>query len=91
MTNQIGDFEGPLPGLGFGYGGAVLRDPQAAETPQTIGTWRWGGVYGHSWFVDPTAQVSCALLTNTALQGMNGRLAVDLRNAVYDTLRGAPG
>ncbi|HKR33317.1 MAG TPA: serine hydrolase domain-containing protein [Steroidobacteraceae bacterium] len=89
MTDQIGAFEGPLPGFGFGYGGAVLRDPQAAETPQSPGTWRWGGVYGHSWFVDPTAQLSCALLTNTALEGMIGRLPIELRNAVYDTLRGA--
>lgn len=91
MTNQIGTFEGPLPGFGFGYGGAVLLDPQAAQTPQTPGTWRWGGVYGHSWFVDPRAQVSCALLTNTALEGNFGRLTLDLRNAIYDTLRGVSG
>jgi CubicO group peptidase (beta-lactamase class C family) len=91
MTNQIGDLAGPLPGFGFGYGGAVLRDPQAAETPQGKGTWRWGGVYGHSWFVDPGARLSCALLTNTALEGNFGRITVDLRNAVYDTLRGVGG
>lgn len=91
MTNQIGAFEGPLPGFGFGFGGAVLRDPQAAQTPQSPGTWRWGGVYGHSWFVDPTAQLSCALLTNTALEGMMGRLPIELRNAVYDTVRGMAG
>jgi len=91
MTNQIGAFEGPLPGFGFGFGGAVLRDPQAAQTPQSPGTWRWGGVYGHSWFVDPIAQLSCALLTNTALEGMMGRLPIELRNAVYDNVRGMAG
>jgi CubicO group peptidase (beta-lactamase class C family) len=89
MTNQIGALAGPMPGFGFGYGGAVLLDPQAAQSPQARGTWLWGGVYGHSWFVDPSAQVTCVLLTNTALEGMIGRLTVDLRNAVYDTLRGA--
>jgi CubicO group peptidase (beta-lactamase class C family) len=88
MTNQIGALQGPMPGFGFGYGGAVLLDPQAAQTPQGRGTWLWGGVYGHSWFVDPAAQVSCVLLTNTALEGMIGRITVELRNAVYDTLKG---
>lgn len=34
----------------------------ALESPMP-GTWLWGGVYGHSWFVD-------------------------LRNAVYDALKG---
>ena len=87
MTNQIGAMSGPMPGFGFGYGGAVLVDPQAAKTPQARGTWQWGGVYGHSWFVDPSAQVTCVLLTNTALEGMIGRLTVDLRSAVYDTLK----
>ena len=69
----------------------MLLDPQAAQAPQGRGTWLWGGVYGHSWFVDPGAQVSCVLLTNTALEGMSGRLTVDLRNAVYETLRGVSG
>jgi CubicO group peptidase (beta-lactamase class C family) len=90
MSNQIGALAGPMPGHGFGYGGAVLRDPQAAQSPQGRGTWLWGGVYGHSWFVDPDAQISCVLLTNTALEGMIGRLTFDLRNAIYDTLRGSP-
>ena len=91
MTNQIGTLAGPMPGFGFGYGGAVLLDPRAAQAPQTPGTWLWGGVYGHSWFVDPSAQVTCVLLTNTALEGMIGRLTFDLRNAVYDTLRAMSG
>ncbi|HWY23712.1 MAG TPA: serine hydrolase domain-containing protein, partial [Nevskia sp.] len=39
------------PGWGFGYGGAVVTDPVAAKTPQSAGTWYWGGAYGNSWFV----------------------------------------
>lgn len=34
--------------------------------------------------------MSCVLLTNTALEGMVGRLTVDLRNAVYDTGNNLP-
>ncbi|WP_235440011.1 hypothetical protein [Paenibacillus sp. DMB20] len=31
----------------------LLKDPAAAQTPESSGTWRMGGTYGHSWFVDP--------------------------------------
>ncbi len=71
------------PGWSFGYGGAVLTDPAAAQTPQSAGTWFWGGVYGHSWFVDPQQELSVVALTNTALEGMMGQFTLDVRNAVY--------
>lgn len=71
------------PGWGFGYGWAVLIDPKAAGTPQSAGTLQWGGVYGHSWFVDPAAKLTVVALTNTAFEGMSGRFTVELRDAVY--------
>lgn len=60
-------------------------DPAAAQTPQPRGSWMWGGVYGHSWFVDPVARLTVVLLTNTALEGMVGRLTFDVRKAVYES------
>ncbi|AIC72299.1 serine hydrolase domain-containing protein [Mycobacteroides abscessus] len=71
------------PGWGFGYGGAVLADPAAADSPQGAGTIGWGGVYGHSWFVDAVHGLSVLLLTNTAYEGMTGALTVEVRDAVY--------
>ncbi|WP_144109515.1 serine hydrolase domain-containing protein [Paraburkholderia sp. BCC1886] len=71
------------PGLGFGIGFAVLRDPAAAASPESPGTWRWGGVYGHSWFVDRARGLSVVSLSNTLYEGMNGQYTVDLRDAVY--------
>jgi CubicO group peptidase (beta-lactamase class C family) len=71
------------PGWGFGYGWAVLDDPAAAKTPQGAGTIQWGGVYGHSWFVDPTNRLTVVALTNTAFEGMNGAFTTQLRDAVY--------
>ena len=87
LQNQIGSFDTGLPGWGFGFGGAVLVDPARAQTPQSPGTWMWGGVYGHSWFVDPTREVTVVLLTNTALEGMIGKITIDVRDAVYQALR----
>jgi CubicO group peptidase (beta-lactamase class C family) len=78
--------QGPTPGWGFGFGGAVLVDPSAASTPQSPGTWQWGGVYGHSWFVDPQRRLTVVTLTNTALEGLYGRFPIDVRDAIYRAL-----
>lgn len=83
---QTGDLDIPAwPGWGFGLGFSVLRDQNAAATPEAPGTWRWGGAYGHSWFVDHAPGLSVVALTNTALEGMSGggRFPQDLRDAVY--------
>jgi CubicO group peptidase (beta-lactamase class C family) len=90
MRNQNatlpGDAQGPGPGWGFGFGGAVLTDPSAAGSPQSRGTWQWGGVYGHSWFVDPERRLTVIALTNTALEGLAGRFPIELRDAIYRVL-----
>ena len=89
MTVQTGTL--PIvsrgPGWGFGFGGALLVDPAAAQSPQSRGTYGWGGVWGHSWFVDPVRRLSVVSLTNTALEGMMGRYVRDLRDAIYADLR----
>lgn len=71
------------PGWGFGYGGAVLSDPDLAGSPQSAGTLQWGGVYGHSWFIDAARGLTVLLLTNTAYEGMAGALTTEVRDAVY--------
>lgn len=86
MSNQTG----PLrltsvyqPALGFGFGGAVLMDSALGGTRQAAGTWQWGGVYGHHWYVDPVNRLTVIAMTNTTLEGFNGRFAGELREAVY--------
>ncbi len=81
---QVGE-QGPpdAPGWGFGLGAAVLRDAGLGATPQAAGTWRWGGAYGHSWFVDPARGLSVVALTNTLYEGMHGAFVDLLRDAVY--------
>ena len=69
--------------LGIRFGGALLVDAEAAQTPQQAGTLTWGGVYGHSWFFDPQAQLSVVILTNTAFEGTCGRYPQQIRDAVY--------
>ncbi|WP_183292890.1 serine hydrolase domain-containing protein [Cupriavidus alkaliphilus] len=71
------------PGTGFGLGFSVLRDPRRAGSPESAGTWRWGGAYGHAWFVDRSQGLSVVAFTNTLYEGMSGRFVTDLRDAVY--------
>ena len=85
MRNQIDSLMGSGPGTGFGFGGAVVVDPAAAHTPQSPGTWQWGGVYGHTWFVDPVRRLTVVALTNTAPEGLFGKFTTDLRDAVYES------
>lgn len=84
MTNQTGAHAIVTsgPGWGFGFGGAVMLDPAAAASPLPAGAWMWGGVYGHSWFVDPASKTSFVLMTNTSTEGMSGQLSRDLMAAV---------
>lgn len=62
------DIEGS-PGWGHGLGFSVLRDAATASVSESPGAWRWGGAYGHSWFVDPSKNLTLVAFTNTALEG----------------------
>ncbi len=81
-TDQTGG-RGPGPGTSFGFGLSVITDPGAAQTPQSAGTYAWGGVYGHSWFVDPAKRLSVVVLTNTSVEGLLGQFPAQIRDAIY--------
>ena len=87
MTPQTGSLliTNRGPGWAFGLGGAILADPAAALSPQSPGTFGWGGVWGHSWFIDPARRLSVVSLTNTALEGMMGRYVRELRDGLCST------
>lgn len=70
------------PGWNWAWLGALLLDPSAAASPLPAGSFSWGGVYGHSWVIDPSRGRSLIALSNTALEGMNGRFPADLEAAL---------
>ncbi|MGY5779135.1 serine hydrolase domain-containing protein [Rhizobium sp. LEGMi135b] len=83
-TDQAGGhMQAQQAGFGFGYGWSVVLDPAVAQVPFSVGTIKWGGVYGHSWFVDREKGLTVVALTNTALEGMWGQFTTDLAKAVY--------
>ncbi len=87
VTNQIGSIPRPdRPGQRFCYLGMVIEDSAAAETPQSVGTIGWGGVYGHSWFMDPVNGISAVKFTNTAVEGCTGVYTKNITEAIYADL-----
>lgn len=83
FRNQVEGKPGLEAGLGFGFGGGLILDPAALKTPQSAGTLGWGGVYGHSWFVDPAKKITVIVFTNTAPDGKAGEFHDRIRDAVY--------
>lgn len=72
----------PGPGWGFGLGFGVLLDPAVAQCPSSPGTWGWFGVFGSHFWVDPVRRLTLVAMTNTAISGMIGPFADDLRAAM---------
>ena len=83
FRNQIAGLNVFEPGLGFGFGGGLTLDPAALKTPQSAGTLSWGGVYGHSWFVDPAKKLTVIVFTDVPPGGPAGEFHDRVRDAVY--------
>jgi CubicO group peptidase (beta-lactamase class C family) len=85
IQNQVGELPRRPQDTGqrFGFLGAVIADPKAAKRPQAAGSIRWGGVYGHDWFIDFTNGISAMMMTNTSLEGCNGNYPKDVARAIY--------
>ena len=85
-SDQLGGLPPDLVDKGrtFGFGGAVVVDPDRAGFPGAAGTWNWGGVYGTHFFMDRASGLSVVVLTNTTPDGLSGELPAAVARAVYD-------
>lgn len=83
MQNRI---SGPHPMRGPGWGhswmGGVICDPAVTAIGLPLGSLSWGGIYGHSWVVDPSRRLVMLAMTNTTTEGMNGGFAVEMAAAL---------
>jgi len=75
------------PGCKFSYFSDIIVDPVAAGTPESVGTLGWGGIYGHSWFVDRERALTVLIMSNTAPAGVDGAYVDAVRDAVYAGLK----
>ncbi|AGT07431.1 serine hydrolase domain-containing protein [Paracoccus aminophilus] len=70
------------PGMSHGWAGAIVTDPALAGIDLSPGSFSWGGIYGHSWFIDPTRRRTVLVMTNTAVEGMAGQLSLEAMAAI---------
>jgi CubicO group peptidase (beta-lactamase class C family) len=69
MTNQLPEGKtirfatlGPIPGKGFGLGGAVTFAPMPFDPPNAKGEFQWGGLAGTHWWICPEANTAGVLM-----------------------------
>ncbi len=74
MTNQLPDGRtirfavlGPIPGKGFGLGGAITFAPSPIDPPNSTGEFQWGGLAGTHWWISPQANTAGVLMAQREL------------------------
>jgi CubicO group peptidase (beta-lactamase class C family) len=78
---QTGELQcGFVPGMGFGYGFAVVREPQGVTAMVSPGTFGHGGAFGTQGWIDPKQEVFVILLIQRT--GLKNGDASDMRWAL---------
>ncbi len=70
---------------GFGLGFAITEALGGNGDPGTVGTYRWGGAYHTTYWVDPAEQLVCILMTQL-LPATNSDLHKKFRALVYQAI-----
>lgn len=87
---QTGKLEcGFTPGMGFGYGWAVVRQPSGVHAMMSAGTYGHGGAFGTQGWIDPQQDLFVILLIQrVGLQNADGSdLRRDLQSVAVESLR----
>jgi CubicO group peptidase (beta-lactamase class C family) len=72
-------------GLGFGLGLEVVLDQGQTGTHGSVGTLRWGGAYGSTYWIDPAEELVVVYFTQLRPNSIADDQAM-LRNLVYQAL-----
>lgn len=85
LSNQTGNLPlwGADEGQRFSFLGAYVLDSAIADTELPTGAVSWGGVYGHSWFIDQKNGMIGLIMTNNAVEGVSGQYPRDIYRAIY--------
>ncbi len=76
---------GPLPGKGFGLGGAVTLAPSSIESAASAGEFQWGGIAGTHWWISPRANVAALVMTQRQM-GFWNPFFFEFKRHVHDAL-----
>lgn len=82
---QTGDLKcGFVPGMGFGYGWAVVKEPQGVTSMLSTGSYGHGGAFGTQGWIDPTQDFFVVLLIGRV--GLANGDGSEMRRALQATV-----
>jgi CubicO group peptidase (beta-lactamase class C family) len=82
-TNHTGDLKAAFtPGMGFGYGWAVVREPQGVTAMLSPGSFGHGGAFGTQAWLDPKRDLFVILLIQRT--GLPNSDASPMRQALQE-------
>jgi CubicO group peptidase (beta-lactamase class C family) len=92
MTNQLPGgrtirfaTRGPIPGKGFGLGGAVTFAPLPFDPPNSAGEFQWGGLAGTHWWICPQANTAGVLMAQREM-GFWHPFFFEFKRLAYDAV-----
>jgi CubicO group peptidase (beta-lactamase class C family) len=95
MKNQLPEGQtirfatlGPIPGKGFGLGGAVTFAPMPFDPPNSVGEFQWGGVAGTHWWICPQANTAGVLMAQREMAFWNP-FFFEFKRLAYDVVGAA--
>ena len=82
----IGGLIGPPGGSGWGLGFAIRTNPESSYVPGSVGSYRWGGLWGTDFWVDPAERLIVVQMIQVAPGKADPYLAA-IRYLAYGALR----
>ncbi|QCR21254.1 serine hydrolase [Pontibacter sp. SGAir0037] len=82
-TNQIGEINNGDSKFGLGFG--IATEKGAANSPVSVGSFDWGGIFGTTYWVDPKEGI-VALLYTQKYPNSHGGLGNEFRKLVYQAI-----
>ena len=76
--------EWDLPGMGFGLGFAVQMDQ--SYSPSSVGTYQWSGAFNTFFWIDPSEQLACILMTQFIPYSAYPSLIKEFKDLVYRSI-----
>jgi CubicO group peptidase (beta-lactamase class C family) len=97
MTNQLPAGKtirfvnlGPIPGKGYGLGGAVTFESRQIDPPNSIGEFQWGGLAGTHWWICPGANTAGVLMAQREL-GFWNPFYFEFKRLAYEAVGAGAG
>ena len=90
MRNHLAEgvyagFPGPIPGKGYGLGGAVTLAEAPGDPPDSVDEFQWGGMAGTHWWINPRRGIAGVVMAQRDIAFWHP-FSFDMKRAAYAAL-----